>query len=82
LAEKQKYYIKKYKTKCPGGYNITNGGFGVSGITVLRTTRKKISTQHRKNREETRERLMKLLQKRKLNIKEISLLRKLRVPIK
>lgn len=31
LNEKEKYYINKYNTKIPNGYNLTNGGNGLSG---------------------------------------------------
>lgn len=43
LNEREIYYIKKIKTKHPGGYNFTDGGEGVNGYTHSKKTIKKIS---------------------------------------
>lgn len=39
----EKYYIKELNTKVPYGYNMTNGGEGMSGCPVSEETRKKMS---------------------------------------
>jgi group I intron endonuclease len=31
LSERERYYIKEWKTKAPNGYNLTDGGEGTSG---------------------------------------------------
>jgi hypothetical protein len=31
LYDLEKYYIKKYNTKAPNGYNLTDGGDGIFG---------------------------------------------------
>lgn len=37
------YYIKELGTKCPNGYNLTDGGDGSTGCVVSEETKKKIS---------------------------------------
>ena len=32
LNEREIYWIKKLNTKCPNGYNLTDGGYGTSGF--------------------------------------------------
>ena len=39
----EKYYIKELNTKAPYGYNLTDGGEGMTGYTHSEETRKKIS---------------------------------------
>lgn len=39
----EKYYIKELNTKVPYGYNLTDGGGGMSGYTLSEETRKKMS---------------------------------------
>ena len=39
----EKYYIKELNTKAPYGYNLTDGGGGMSGYTLSEETRKKMS---------------------------------------
>ena len=43
----EKYYIKELNTKVPYGYNMTDGGGGMSGFTISDETRKKLSEAHR-----------------------------------
>lgn len=43
----EKYFIKELNTKKPYGYNMTDGGGGMSGFTVSEETRKKISESHK-----------------------------------
>ncbi len=43
LIEKEIHFIKKYKTKTPHGYNLTDGGEGISGFIYSKETRKKMS---------------------------------------
>jgi len=43
LVEKEIYFIKKYKTKSPHGYNLTNGGDGLSGHNHTEKSKKKMS---------------------------------------
>ena len=43
LIKKEIYFIEKYKTKFPNGYNLTNGGDGISGHKQSKQTRKKMS---------------------------------------
>jgi group I intron endonuclease len=38
----EKYYIKKFKSKYPNGYNLTDGGDGVFGYHHTEETKKKI----------------------------------------
>lgn len=44
LGEKEKYYIKKYNTLVPNGYNCTNGGYTINFMTspVIRMDNKEI----------------------------------------
>jgi len=44
LSEMEKYYIKKLKTKVPNGYNLTDGGGGMSGFKFTEECRKKKRT--------------------------------------
>ncbi len=48
------YYIKEQNTKPPNGYNMTNGGDGLTGITDK--TRKKMSESH-KGKKQTQEQI-------------------------
>lgn len=43
LIEKEIYYIKKYKTNSPNGYNLTSGGDGMLGYIYSKASRKKMS---------------------------------------
>lgn len=43
MNEKEKFYIKKYKTKRPNGYNLTDGGEGNLGWIPSDETKNKIS---------------------------------------
>jgi hypothetical protein len=43
LCELEKFYIKQFNCKAPGGYNLTDGGDGACGHTVTPEVRKKIS---------------------------------------
>ena len=43
----EKYYVKELNTKAPYGYNLTDGGGGMSGYTHSAETRKKISKGHK-----------------------------------
>lgn len=43
LFEKEKYWIKYYNSKVPNGYNLTDGGEGMSGHSPSEETRKKMS---------------------------------------
>ena len=43
LIEKEIYFIKKYKTKSPHGYNLTNGGDGTVGYIYSKASKKKMS---------------------------------------
>ena len=47
LNQWEMYFIKKLNTKVPYGYNMTDGGGGMSGFTVSEETRKKLSEAHR-----------------------------------
>lgn len=38
----EKYYIKELNTKAPYGYNLTEGGGGMSGYTLSEETKKKL----------------------------------------
>lgn len=55
----EKYYVKELNTKAPYGYNLTDGGGGISGYTLSEETRKKMSekAKGRKVTEETRKKL-------------------------
>ncbi len=41
--ELEKYYIQKYNTKAPNGYNLTNGGDGIFGWEVTEEYRQECS---------------------------------------
>lgn len=43
LNEWEKYYIKELNTKVPNGYNITDGGGGISGFKHTEETKRKMS---------------------------------------
>ena len=43
LNQWEMYYIKELNTKVPYGYNMTDGGGGMSGFTVSEETKQKIS---------------------------------------
>ena len=43
----EKYYVKELNTKAPYGYNLTDGGGGMSGYTLSEETRKKMSETHK-----------------------------------
>ena len=55
----EKYYIKELNTKAPYGYNLTDGGGGMSGYTLSEETRKKLSEacKGRKLSEETKKKM-------------------------
>lgn len=48
LDEKEIYYIKKYNSKSPNGYNLTNGGKSTRGYKHTEETRKKMSKIQKK----------------------------------
>lgn len=48
LDKKELYYIKKYNTQSPYGYNLTNGGEGTLGYIPSIETRKKMSDSAKK----------------------------------
>ena len=50
LDEKEKEYIKKLKTRFPDGYNLTDGGDGVSGLEYTKEIREKMSESHMGNK--------------------------------
>lgn len=43
LNDKEKYYIKKYNTKFPHGYNLTEGGEGMKGYQYTNEQKENIS---------------------------------------
>jgi len=43
LLEKEKYWIKYYRSKVPNGYNLTDGGEGMCGYCLSEETKQKIS---------------------------------------
>ena len=43
LNEWEQYYIKKYNTKAPNGYNLTDGGEGISGYFFSEESKEKMS---------------------------------------
>ena len=47
LNKWEMYYIKELNTKVPYGYNMTDGGDGLSGCPVSEETRKKLSESHK-----------------------------------
>ena len=55
----EKYYIKELNTKAPYGYNLTEGGGGMSGYTLSEETRKKLSewNKGKKLSEETKQKI-------------------------
>ena len=55
----EKYYIKELNTKAPYGYNLTDGGGGMSGYTLSEEHKKKLSEALKgiKRLEETRKKL-------------------------
>lgn len=42
----EKYYIIEFNTKVPNGYNLTDGGEGVSGYKFTKEEREKLSKSH------------------------------------
>jgi hypothetical protein len=42
VYELEQYYIKQYDTKVPNGYNLTDGGDGISGLKHNDETKEKI----------------------------------------
>lgn len=57
LVSKEKYYIKKMKTKTPNGYNLTDGGEGMENPSI--ETRRKISiaSGNRHHADETKKKM-------------------------
>jgi group I intron endonuclease len=47
LMDLEKFYIKKYKSRFPNGYNLTDGGEGITGHKHSKETRKKMSESHK-----------------------------------
>ncbi len=47
LNEREKHWIKEFNSKFPNGYNLTEGGDGMSGYIVSEETRKNLSTSHK-----------------------------------
>lgn len=47
LNEREQYYIKEWNTKAPNGYNLTDGGDGMSGWITPLEVREKISIARR-----------------------------------
>ena len=43
LNELEQYYISKFSSKTPGGYNLTDGGDGGIGVVVTEETKRKQS---------------------------------------
>ena len=43
LNELEKYYIKKFNSRVPNGYNMTDGGDGILGVPRSQETKDKIS---------------------------------------
>lgn len=43
----EKYYIKKYNTRYPNGYNMSDGGKGTPNVFRSEETKKKISESHK-----------------------------------
>jgi group I intron endonuclease len=60
LLQKEREFIAKLGTQYPGGYNLTAGGEGVSGLQVTETTRQKqsLSAKKRWRNPEQRRQLM------------------------
>jgi len=55
MNEKEKYYINYFETKCPGGYNLTDGGNGVSGWIPSEEWRKNRSILMKSEKNPTRQ---------------------------
>ena len=64
LCELEKHYIENYQTKSPNGYNLTDGGEGLSGMKFSKSHRKKIADAL-KGRTKTEEHRQKLSEIRK-----------------
>ena len=47
LLDLEKFYIKKYNSKVPNGYNLTDGGEGLSGHKFSKAHRERLSMAHR-----------------------------------
>lgn len=79
LSDLEKHYIKTFNAKTPNGYNLTDGGEGVSGCkansgrVVSMETRKKISIANtgKHHSKETKKKLSVILKGRKLSIETI-----------
>jgi len=52
--ELEQYYIKKYNTKVPNGYNLTDGGDGLYGVIISEEDRKRRSEVMKKLHKEKR----------------------------
>ena len=52
--ELEQYYIKKYNTKAPNGYNLTDGGDGLYGVIISEEDRKRRSKVMKKLHKEKR----------------------------
>lgn len=59
------YYIKELNTKAPNGYNLTDGGEGMTGYTHSEETRKKLSEIVKKSYTEERKQYLREIQKGK-----------------
>lgn len=46
LLELEKFYIQKYNSRVPNGYNMTDGGEGVAGHKHSKETREKLRLSH------------------------------------
>lgn len=59
LNEWEIYYIKKLGTKIPNGYNLTDGGDGISGYEMTEEHKRRIGEAHKgiKPSEETRKKI-------------------------
>ena len=55
----EKYYIKELNTKAPYGYNLTEGGGGMSGYTLSEETKRKIgeANKGKKRSEESKQKI-------------------------
>lgn len=46
LKKREQFYIKKYNTLAPNGYNLTIGGDGTFGYKHTKETKRKVSLHH------------------------------------
>lgn len=65
LNQWEMYYIKELNTKAPNGYNLTDGGEGMTGYTHSEETRKKLSEIVKKSYTEERKQYLREIQKGK-----------------